>query len=584
MKMDRRVPSFRQKCARYVHQKGAALLIMMLIMVLGTSWALVGAVNEASRNTVREQAKTGEALRLAKNALLGYVAQEALTNDIPGRLPCPEALGSVGSSAEGTPDSTVGCSTLTKIGRFPWKTLGIDKPLDGAGEALWYVVGSSVRAIPINYALTGSLTLDGTANAAVAVIIAPGVALNTASASASAPSPCVKRDQSTGRSSSPLNPSDFIECWNATPIVFASSRSDTWGNDRVISITAAEVLSAIEGAVADRIQRFVAPILNGVPTSALDWYQNKSLSEWGVRFFPYASTWTDPTSNDSCGNYGVTEGLLPLASGEVAVGTGCSARWTTGTISRLSGSGTFFNLGCSADAVRMRCSIFYSGTPVVRVTTTASNIAMGFRTRPTTGEITFNSAAGSTVTSLTPSIVTASGAGQVVVQATMANKTGFGGTGAIDIPHPEDSILVNTNTGSNPDLAWFINNQWQRYTYYAISPAVTANPSGTCCPKILGATCISVNVTNCLTLTNAEAGSGNTNDKRIALVLSGRPLTGMTQPSSNRNAYFEAQNDQTSTLGDRNFQRGTISTTFNDRPTVCPIQKQTTASANVLCD
>jgi hypothetical protein len=145
----------------------------------------------------------------------------------------------------------------------------------------------------------------------------------------------------------------------------------------------------------------------------------------------------------------------------------------------------------------------------------------------------------------------------------------------VKIPHPSNSFLLKTDTGSNPDLAWFINNQWQRYTYYAISPAVSANPSGTC---------TSVNVTNCLTLTNAVTGTGNVNDKRIALILSGRALTGKTQPSSNLSDYFEAQNDQTSTPGDRIFQRGTISTTFNDRAAVCPFQLQTTGTASVLCN
>jgi hypothetical protein len=135
--------------------------------------------------------------------------------------------------------------------------------------------------------------------------------------------------------------------------------------------------------------------------------------------------------------------------------------------------------------------------------------------------------------------------------------------------------LINSSTGSNPDLAWFINNQWYRYTYYAISPALTANPSGTC---------TSTNVTNCLTLTNAESGSGNINDKRIVLVFSGRPLSGKSQPSSLLSDYFELQNDQTASAGDRTFQRDTISTTFNDRPAVCPYQRQTTGAANILCD
>ena len=558
--------SFRQ-------QRGAALMIMMLIMVLGTSWAVISAVTQASRNTVNEQIKTGESLRLAKNALLGYLAQQALTSDVPGMFPCPEALTGIGTpSSEGKANS--GCTTLPVIGRLPWKTLGIDKPLDGAGEALWYVVGTGVRAAPINFSTTGALTLDGTANAAVALIIAPGVALNTVSNSGTAPSPCAKRDQITGRNVSPLNSSDFVECGNATLAAFVSSRNDTWGNDRVISITAAEMLSAIEGAVADRIQRTVAPALNGgSSTPTTDWYQSKSSSEWGINFFPFASTWSDPTTNGSCGSYGVTEGLLPLASGEVTSGTGCSARWTSASVSSVSAG--FTPGSCTANATIMTCTFTYTGSTVVSVLATAANIAMGFRTRPTKNDITFTASVIS-VTSPTTAIVAASGDGQLAFQATT---NGASGTGTISIPHPADSFLLKTTgTGAstaNPNLFWFITNQWQRYTYYAISPAVSANPSGVC---------TSANVTDCLTLTNAEAGTGNTNDKRLVLILSGRPLAGKSQPTANLNDYFELQNDQTTAPGDRTFQRDRISTTFNDRPAVCPFQRQTTGTANVICN
>lgn len=553
-------------------QRGAALMIMMLIMVLGTSWAIVSAVNQASRSKLSQQTQTGDALRLAKSALLGFVAQDALTSNTPGKFPCPEPLSNFGTPNEGVKNGA--CASLPAIGRLPWKSLGIEKPLDGAGEALWYVVSSSTRTSPINFSTQGVLTLDGTANAVVALIIAPGAALNNASATGSAPSPCTKRNQITGRNVSPLNALDFVECGNATMTAFESSRNDAWGNDRLIAITATEMLSAIEGGVADRIQRVVAPILNGTSTSVTGWYQPVSLSKWGVNFFPYASTWSDPTTNDSCGNYGATEGLLPLASGNVTVGTACSARWISA--SATSGSATFTPGSCIASTTLMSCTFSYSGSPVVSVTATAANIAMGFRTPPAATDITINplGPSGSSVTTLTPSIVAASGNGQLTFQATMAYRASIG-PGTINIPHPADSILLNTSTSSNPDLAWFISNQWQRYTYYAISTAVTANPTGVC---------TSATVTDCLTLTNAEAGTGNINDKRLVLILSGRPLVGKTQPSSSLDAYFELQNDNTTTPGDRTFQRGTISTTFNDRPAVCPFQRQTTGTAKEICN
>jgi hypothetical protein len=544
---------------------------MMLMLVMGTSWAVIRAVTEASRNTVNQQVATGEALRHAKYALLGYVAQQAITSDVPGRFPCPENAGSVGTANEGTAGT---CNTLPAIGRLPWKTLGIDKPVDSAGEALWYAIGSSARNAPINFSTTGALTLDGTSNAAVAVIIAPGEALNIASSTASAPSPCVKRNQSAGRTASSLNSSDFVECGNATLTAFVSSRNDTWGNDRVVAITATEMLKAIEGPVADRIQRVVAPALNGSPSSSTSWYQNSSLSEWGTKFFPYASNWTDPTTSNSCGDYGATEGLLPLATGVVATGSTCSARWTSASMTKLSGSGIFLSLGCTPDTTHMRCQFWFTGSPVIRVTASAPNIAMGFRTSPKSWEITYTpTSAGGTVNSLTPSIVAATGAGQAVLQVTMSNKSSFTSS-SINVPHPDDSFLINTDTGSNSELAWFINNQWNRYTYYAISTAVSANPSGTC---------TSSDVTDCLTLNNAETGSGNTNDKRIALILSGRALSGKTQPSASVSDYFEAENDQTSTPG-RTFARAPMTANFNDRPSVCPFQRQTTGAANVFCD
>ena len=547
-------------------------MIMMLIMVLGTSWAVVSAVNQASRNKLSQQTQTGDALRLAKSALLGFVAQDALTSNTPGKFPCPEALNSIGTMNEGVRNST--CASLPAIGRLPWKSLGIEKPLDGAGEALWYVVSSSTRTSPINFSTQGVLTLDGTANAVVALIIAPGAALNNASATGSAPSPCTKRNQITGRNVSPLNALDFVECGNATMTAFESSRNDTWGNDRVIAITSSEMLSAIEGAVADRIQRKVAPVLNGSPSLSYGWYQINSLSEWGSKFLPFASSWTAPTTNDACGSYNGTEGLLPLATGNVAVGASCSSRWTSGTVTQLSGGGSFTFSSCAANLAAnptaMKCSFTYSGSPVLLVTVTAPNIAMGLRTAPTADLITFKPLTpGGTVTSRTPSIIPASGSGQLVLQVTMANQASSGAAW-INIPYPSDSILL-----TDPDLTWFINNQWNRYTYYALSPAVSANPSGTC---------TTADVTNCLTLSNAETGTGNINDKRLVLILSGRPLAGKTQPSANLDSYFELQNDQTTTPGDRTFQRGTISTSFNDRPAACPFQRQTSGTAVVLCN
>src|SRR5437868_14662318 len=105
--MTRRKPCPRS--ASFGDQRGAALMIMMLIMVLGTSWAVVNAVTRASQNTLKGQVQTGDSLKLAKSVLLGFVAQDALTSDVPGRFPCPEDTSSIGGANEGKEASS--CNT-----------------------------------------------------------------------------------------------------------------------------------------------------------------------------------------------------------------------------------------------------------------------------------------------------------------------------------------------------------------------------------------------------------------------------------------------------------------------------------------
>ena len=109
----------------------------------------------------------------------------------PGAFLCPEAAANIGTGNEGLAQSNC---TLPAIGRLPWKTIGIEKLQDASGEPLWYVVAngwakpSSAANTIINSNCTdsvsamtcwsGQLTVDGNANAAVALIIAPGQALN----------------------------------------------------------------------------------------------------------------------------------------------------------------------------------------------------------------------------------------------------------------------------------------------------------------------------------------------------------------------------------------------------------------------
>lgn len=238
-------------------QRGAALIAMLAILILGASWLLVSRLDALSGDlTAARRNHNAAVLAEAKRALIGYVAMRAAdtSEDEPGALPCPEPAGSAGGTSEG---SAAGTLTLPAVGRLPWKTLGIDQLRDASGEPLWYaladgwgkcgatdtVINSNCASSSTDPCWTGQLTVGGQANAAVALIMAPGVANSGQPRSAPAAG---------------ISPANYIECYStAAPGAFSVPACSS--NDLVIKITAEDLLPAIEAAVADRIERQIAP-------------------------------------------------------------------------------------------------------------------------------------------------------------------------------------------------------------------------------------------------------------------------------------------------------------------------------------
>jgi hypothetical protein len=145
---------------------------------------LVSRLNAASGDFIAaKRERNAHVLNQAKQALIGHMALQAAKageND-PGRLPCPENASQAGTSLEGS--NGTGCTTAMAMGRLPWRTIGMDKPVDADGQALWLVVSAgwvkpnSGANLNINSNSMGSLNVDETPNAAVALLIAPGAAL-----------------------------------------------------------------------------------------------------------------------------------------------------------------------------------------------------------------------------------------------------------------------------------------------------------------------------------------------------------------------------------------------------------------------
>ena len=169
----------------YLYQPGSqrGVIVWVILLLLA---GMGGLLLTASQNTSRQSAmqKTLASLALAQQALLAYAAQPLGTTQCemncprPGDLPCPDR------NNDGEAESS--CSTTSRLGRLPWKTLGTGDLRDGSGERLWYAVSerykNNPRMLPLNADTPGTWTVTlaegitwdaSQGNGVVAVIIAP---------------------------------------------------------------------------------------------------------------------------------------------------------------------------------------------------------------------------------------------------------------------------------------------------------------------------------------------------------------------------------------------------------------------------
>lgn len=548
--------------SRRKQQSGAALLIFATVLVLGVAWYALGALGKAPVARAEREIKTGLALQEAKRALLAYVAQYAARPNTadPGQMPCPESptLANPGQSSSSCSPAAI------EVGRLPWKTLGIDQLSDGEGEPLWYMM-RGFRDPPINFGTAGQLTYNG--GAVVAMIIAPGRPQNTASMASTPPAGCTKQNQMVAaRNSASLNAANFIECGVATGSVTIPGDT-TWTNDRVIAITAEEWADAIAGPVADRMQRQVALALRTWDETEF----NATGKSWGVThslpYLPYASTWGNPNANDYCANQDALSGLMPIDP-SCYDNSWAVQNVSTGGLLDIWGGGN----GCTDIGTALRCQfvrVLGVGAATAQITLQVNDVARAFRSTLRQEDLTVSNTGSATISM---SLSNSTSDATLTVDLTWPGNLlllSLGQVVSVDIPH-----LQAAQVHSDARLTWFWTNQWHRYTYYGVSAGAVANPS-------VADRCNSAGDPGCLTVNNLPASSGSTNDKRLVLVLSGKPLAGHSQPSGNRNDYFENQNASAGSV----YEVGVASAAFNDRIATCPFQyTPATGSALTICN
>ena len=551
-------------------QHGAALMLLAAIVVLGVTWMMITALSNASQRTASTREHNARVLKEAKTALIAWMAANALDNadDNPGKLPCPQAWGDVGGSMEGRAGSVCAAPAA---GWLPWRTLGIPKLFDAYGNQLWYAVSpgwhlpSAATKLTINSNTAGQISLDG--QAVVALLIAPGPALNIAPNAGQITAGCTARTQS--RSQNPPaftpNPLDYLDCHNGTTAdnVFASSVVDNASNavfnDQVLAVTAADVMPALEAAIAKRIELRIVPVLKAV-YSTPTWGSTVSVAN---PLLPFAVPFADPTTSDYRGAAGTFAGLLPFNQTQ-GCDSGTDPRCTNPTTGP-SGFLAFSKNGadsattlipplplgwirtqstCNWSGNNYVCTGEYQLAPImVTFTLRVTNVAMGLRTFDPTkvtctavddagGGIGLQNVGCQTVsmalqpdgsalitvtTNFTPDIVL-SGWGTYANYTITFDRAIFG-----------DHVLLDANDATT---GWFVRNEWYRLLHYATMSSQTAAvlPAGT-----PGCT----TGTNCLTVTNF---SPTDNNKRGLLILAGRALSGQTRPNATAANYLEAGN------------------------------------------
>jgi hypothetical protein len=273
-----------------------AILVALLLAAMLASLAALGSV---AADTGRART-TERALAQAREALLAYAAERPIDTAVgPGYLPCPDA------DDDGWAEST--CGSLSghlgqaeRLGRLPWKTLGLPDLRDGWGERLWYAVSTRHKGL-LNCAASracrdmaprsalGTITVrdpsgrvvhDGTLDdparadegGAAAVVIAPGP-------------PLTRADGRVQRRDCPLarcDPADYLDLappgaggednaafvdrsdaragnrdgFIAGPVVTATGGVAV--NDRVIAVTHAQLMPRILARVARELAHCVA--------------------------------------------------------------------------------------------------------------------------------------------------------------------------------------------------------------------------------------------------------------------------------------------------------------------------------------
>ena len=566
-------------------QRGLTLILMLTILTLGTTYVLVQQMNALSQRLGQDRATT-DVLAQAKQALIGYAAQYP---DRPGALPCPDNDNNGWADDQQVPNTDCNQSN-ERVGRLPWKTLGLPDLRDSAGERLWYALSDSLRNKGVvnsnsegQLSVRNGLTDAITDSKVVALIIAPGAPLSgqtRALANENTAAMYLEWRNSDAESVDPQNV-DFVQPHPTAKYprgsCLAAAGQEIECNDRLLLVTHQDLFSVVESMVASKIERGIKPYLvtyfnqwsNAFPFPAK--FANPDPGTSATRAqSQYIGDTTIP--NEGGGN---GRGLLPITASDTysLIPGSWSVTLTGGTAGSISGASCTTiasptsGFSCTFD-INALTSPAVCGVPTVHcmvnpsftVSGDIADVGISFANMADS-DVTVTSSSGVTQRTMSARTLTrtlsSAGVASVTFQGTHSYSSHRGSTftRSMKVSFPVVASALTSATDAN--AGWFIKNEWYRQTYYAASPGYL--PGG-------GATCVAG--TTCLTVNNLSSTYTTSNDKRAILIFAGRTLSG-SRPTSSLASYLEGEN-QTPADGIFTNRTGTASSavTLNDRAIV----------------
>ncbi|MDB5903840.1 MAG: hypothetical protein JWM26_2718 [Betaproteobacteria bacterium] len=315
------------------------MLLLVFLLMLGVASAGL-TFYRPSRAAELADDHTADVFADVKAALIGYAARQGVfqcanqtdatacqaelnASSKLGELPCPD------TNNDGIAEAA--CAT-ERLGRVPWKTLGIPEPRDNAGEILWYAVslrflnnasnpivraGNYVTSGALNSSTPGDVIVRGpdgapATSSAIAVIFSPGAALGGQDRNPNVSAACTPAQPNLARN---LCPANYLESFGTTNNTvpsgpFIAGTAGAGFNDRLAYVSAAELMPILEMRLGKEMQ---ALLLN---------YKYNSMCQC----YPWADSWS---YSGGIADVGVNRGRLPS--------TAEPDDWGTGTIPKFPG-------------------------------------------------------------------------------------------------------------------------------------------------------------------------------------------------------------------------------------------------------